>query len=418
VTVILENLLIIFLVLRFLQHLFEQLLGFLNRKYYRNPQNQKEALDTLKITSEDLQKTLAYSQDKFRFGVFSEWFDVLLAIAFIGLGGLGWVEGLAQSLASPLPLKPMMTGLVFFASLGLLASLLGLPFSLYHTFVIEEKHGFNKQTIKGFFVDRFKGMVLACIMGAIFLGVLLWVMENMGKNWWLYAWAAASFFSILTAWIFPTLLAPLFNKFTPLPEGELKEKILNLSEKIGFKTSGLFVMDASKRSAHGNAYFTGLFGEKRIVLFDTLVEMLNNKQIVAVLAHELGHFKLHHVRWGIVRGIAMTGLFFYILHLCLPLEVFYQSFFLQGVSSYGALIVFGLWFGPIGFLFSPLSSHLSRKNEFAADRFAKKQLGTGEDLSQALLTLREKSHSMPLTHPIFSLFYHSHPPIIERIRAL
>jgi STE24 endopeptidase len=227
-----------------------------------------------------------------------------------------------------------------------------------------------------------------------------------------------SSFSILTAWLYPTFLAPLFNKFKPLEDGELKTKIFDLAERVKFNATGLSVMDASVRSSHGNAYFTGVFGKKRIVLFDTLIEALNVKEVVAVLAHELGHFKLHHVRWMLIRSIAMTGFTFFLLSLALPLEQFYAAFKLQGVSNYGALVVFSLWFGLIDFVLSPIETYLSRRNEFAADAFALSHIEDKNELAHALLKLREKSHSMPISHPWFSGFYYSHPPMMERLQAM
>ena len=201
------------------------------------------------------------------------------------------------------------------------------------------------------------------------LAAVLWLMERMGPSWWLWAWGVTTAFSLFAAWIYPTVLAPLFNKFTPLPDGELKDAILDLARRTGFRAGGISVMDASRRTAHGNAYFTGVFGQKRIVLFDTLLEAMGPREVVAVLAHELGHFKLHHVRWGMARGIATSGLVFFALSLCLPLEAFYSAFSLEK-TAYGALAVFGLWFGLVSFLLQPLENALSRRHEFAADAFA------------------------------------------------
>jgi len=413
-----KTLLAIFLGLKIIQHLFERCLSFLNRRYYLNPSHQNEAKDFLGITKEDLDKTLAYSTDKFRFGKVTEWIDTLTLLIFLALGGLGLIERISISLGSNLPLPSITVGLFFFGIMGFLGVLLGLPFEYYYVFTIEEKHGFNRQTPKEFFKDKVKGLLLGILLGGPILIVILAIMSGLGKNWWFYAWLALSFFSIFMMWIYPTFIAPIFNKFEPLPDGELKEKILTLSKKVEFQTSGLFVMDASKRSAHGNAYFTGLFGKRRIVLFDTLIKMLETNQIVAVLAHELGHFRLHHIRYAMIREIFLTGLLFYLLSLCLPLEVFYDSFHFQGVSNYGALVVFGLWFGPVGLLLKPFKNGISRRNEFAADRFSIKHMGQKDELRDGLLKLREESHSMPITHPVFSLFYLSHPPILERLKAM
>lgn len=409
-------LLVIFLSLRFLQHLAERFLSSLNRQYYSDQSRQAEAQRILGIVPEDMTKTLAYTGDKFTFGRLESWISILVTLVFIGAGGLGWLEQWAIQQSGSV--DSITTGLLFFSALIVLSSLFQLPFDWYRTFSLEEKHGFNRQTKKIFIIDRLKGLLIFAILALPLLGLLLQIMTVSGSAWWIYAWFVMSGFSILTAWLYPTFLAPLFNKFSPLEEGELKESILKLAAKVNFNAAGLSVMDASRRSSHGNAYFTGVFGKKKIVLFDTLVESLSHRQIVAVLAHELGHFKLNHVRWGILRSLAMTGLTFYLLGLCLPLEDFYLAFGLSGITNHGALLVFSIWFGLIGFFINPLESYLSRRNEFAADRFAVENVGGAEDLGQALLKLREKSHAMPITHPWFSMFYYSHPPMIERLSAM
>ena len=214
------------------------------------------------------------------------------------------------------------------------------------------------------------------------------------------------------------MLAPLFNKFSPIEEGDLKEKIFGLAKKISFETSGIFIMDASTRSTHGNAYFTGVFGKKRIVLFDTLVKNLSSNEVVAVLAHELGHFKLKHIRWALIRSILFTGILFYLLSLCIQMKDFYTAFGFETISNYAALVIFPLWFSLISFLLSPLMSFLSRKNEFAADEFAVSTIKNSNDLGSALINLSKSNHSMPLSHPLYSQFYYSHPPIVERLEAM
>jgi STE24 endopeptidase len=307
---------------------------------------------------------------------------------------------------------------MFFAGLGFLSFLLSLPFEIWHTFRLEARHGFNKQTRSGFIQDRVKGILLAVVLGGPLLALVLWIMSQMGPLWWVWAWTALSLFSLFTAWAFPVLISPLFNKFSPLPDGELKAGILELARKIGFRAAGISIMDGSRRTSHGNAYFTGVFGAKKIVLFDTLVSAMTPREVIAVLAHELGHFKLHHIRWSLVRGLLMTGLVFWLLSLALPMTQFYEAFGLAGVSHHGALVVFSLWFGLIEFLMQPLSAAFSRRNEFAADRFAWQHLGQAQDLINALRKLREQSRSMPISHPLFSAVYHSHPPLLERLQVL
>lgn len=383
-----------------------------------DPERQKKALEILGMSGEDMQKTIAYSTDKYKYGVVHAWINITVFFCFLVAGGLGYFENWAMTLAGDYDSNQIIVGLIMFGLLGIVFGIYGIPFDYYETFVIEERHGFNKQTLKGFIIDFLKSFVIGTLLGGLILFSILWIMGKMGDFWWFWAWVAMSVFSILTVFIYPTLLAPLFNKFKPLEDGELKEKINSLAEKIGFKTAGLFVMDASKRTTHGNAYFTGLFGKKRIVLFDTLIESLSVNEIIAVLAHELGHFKLKHIRWALIRGIFFTGIIFYLLSLCLPLEIFYQAFKLQGTSNYGALIVFSLWFGLLDFFLEPISTYISRRNEFAADKFANEKIENTKDLGTALLKLREKSHSMPITHPLYSAIYYSHPPLIERLKKM
>ena len=409
----------IFLVLRVLQHLFEHYLSRLNRAYYLNDERRRVAADTLGIDSQQMASTLNYTEDKYRFGIISGWVSLLATLVFIGFGGLGWVESLAGHMAIALDGGDIVHGLLFFAVLGLASTILSLPFSYYKTFHLEERHGYNRQTLKGFAFDLLKGLLLAVILGGLLVSAILWIMSAAGSLWWLWAWVAMTGFSLLSAWLYPTYLAPLFNKFTALTDGDLKQGIDRLAERIGFRADGVFLMDASTRSSHGNAYFTGVGAKKRIVLFDTLVEAMSVKEVIAVLAHELGHFKLKHVRWALIRGTLMTGLTFFLLSRVLPLELFYEAFGLAGISSYGALVVFGLWFGLLDFVLQPLMNELSRRNEFSADAFATANLdGDTSLLASALLKLREKSNAMPLAHPWYSKFYHSHPPLMERLAAM
>jgi len=408
----------LFVSLRLGQMAVERFLSTLNRSYYSSAERQRLASQMLGISDAAMQKSLAYSNDKFIFARVAGTLSLACTLAFLIVGGLGVLENLAQKGSQLTFPSELVTGLYFFGLLGLLSSVFSLPFDYYRTFVLEQKHGFNRQTPRGFWVDRLKGLILAVALGAPILSLLLWLIQAAGTWWWLYAWVALSAFSVLTAWLYPTFLAPLFNKFTPVTDEGLKQGIETLAAKVGFRTAGISIMDASQRSSHGNAYFTGVFGKKRIVLFDTLVQAMAPHQVVAVLAHELGHFKLHHVRWSLIRGVLATGLIFYLLSLCLPMTIFYQSFGLSGVSAHGALVVFSLWFGLLDFALQPIGNAISRRNEFAADRFATEHTGSAHELGSALLKLRETSAGMPLSHPLFSAFYHSHPPLLERLTAL
>lgn len=411
------KLLLLFVLLKIAKTLAESVLSFMNKSYYSDESRQVRAQKVLGIESAEFSKIVSYTRDKFVYGFVSAWLNVAILLAFITLGGFTFLEGTALKLAGLWEGGAIVTGLSFWALLGVLSFVWELPFELYFIFRIEEKHGFNRQTLKSFLSDKMKGIVMGTILGGGLLALVLFVMEA-GSNWWLWAWGVTSFFGVLVSWMYPTVLAPIFNKFTPLPDGELKEQITSLAARVEFKLGDIFIMDASKRSSHGNAYFTGLFGKKRIVLFDTLVETLNPGEIVAVLAHELGHFKLNHVRVGLFRSIALMGLLFYAMSLVKPLIPFYEAFGLEGVSNYAALVVFGLWYGLVDFFFTPIISWLSRRNEFAADAFAKLHMDGYESLAQALVKLQKTNQSMPLAHPLFSRFYYSHPPLLERLDAL
>ena len=408
-------LLAVYLVLRLLRETIETLLSLANRRYAVEPRRLADAGHVLGVAPEDMAKAVAYSGDRHRFALVTGWVETCLELAFLAAAGLALVERWATALVPGH--GPIATGLVFFALLGLASGLLSLPIELYSTFHIEQKHGFNRQTLRGFFLDRLKALAVGVLLGGPLLAGLLWVMQRMGASWWLWAWALLVAFNLFAAWIYPSLLAPLFNRFAPLPEGELRDGIFELARRTGFRAGGIFVMDASRRTAHGNAYFTGVFGQKRIVLFDTLVQAMGAREVIAVLAHELGHFKLHHVRWAILRGFAWSGLVFFVLSRLLPIDAFYAAFALER-SSHGALVVFGLWFSLVSFLLQPLSNAISRRHEFAADSFAVRNGTRAVELGSALRKLREQSRMLPVTHPLFSRVYHSHPPLLERLRAL
>ncbi len=413
-----KNILVVFIVLKILRLTIEIFLGFMNRKFYLNSANQVRAKEVLKVSEEDWSKTVHYTNSKFIFNLWSNLITSAVVLIFIYHQYLGFVQNFAVDFAQKNALGTIFEGLLFFAILGALSFVLQLPFEIYSTFGLEKKFGFNKQTPIGFILDKCKMIVLSVLLGGLLVSGLLWVMERLGQYWWIYAWGLMTFFSLLVAYLFPVVLAPLFNKFKPLESGELKEALDKLATKIQFKTSGISVMDASKRSTHANAYFTGLFGAKKIVLFDTLLHSLSTAETVAVLAHELGHFKLGHVRSSLIKSVVISGVTFYLLSLALPHLEFYQAFGLQTAVHYAALTTFSLWFGAVDFFLTPIASYFSQKNEFAADQFAKDNIGSGVDLGAALLKLRQKSFAMPLTHPLYAKIYYSHPPLLIRLEEL
>lgn len=414
------TILAIYVTARIVQFFAERYLANLNRRYYSDPGHQEQAQKVLGISPAEMAKAFEYSTDKFTFGQVSGALQLVAFLAFVVTGGIGAVETVAQSAANLIGFgdQPIVVGLSFFAILSLLGMLLSLPFEYYFNFVVEEKHGFNKQSVATFFGDKLKGLLVGCLLGGPLLALVLYLMASAGSLWWLYTWLAVFGFSLLMAYIYPEFLAPIFNTFRKIDEGELKAKLFALAKKVDFDAGEISIMDASKRTSHGNAYFTGVFGQKKIVLFDTLIESMSIPQIIAVMAHELGHFKLNHIRWNLVRGFFMTGITFFILSLCLPYAPFYEAFGMAGVSHYGALAVFSILFGPISFLFQPFSNLFSQKYEFEADAFALEHIENKAELSEALLKLREKSQVMPISHPLFSKVYLSHPPLMERLKAM
>ena len=366
-----------------------------------------------KISIEDHRKAADYTTTKVRFGRWPLIYDALLLLAWTFGGGL---ELLDQNWRQ-LEMDPVYTGIAVILSLMLIASLLELPFSIYSTFVIEERFGFNRTTAKTFIIDIFKGMLLALLLGMPLIWVVLWLMEKSGELWWLYAWVVWTGFSLFIAWAYPTWIAPIFNKFTPLEEGETLNRINSLLKRCGFNSKGIFVIDGSKRSSHGNAYFAGFGKNKRIVFFDTLLNSLDNDELEAVLAHELGHFKRKHILKGMLLTITTTLLGLWVLAWIMQHDWFYNSLGVSTASTYMALILFSLVVPVFTFLLHPLMSMFSRKNEFEADAFAAEQ-ADANNLIKALVNLYKENASTLTPDPLYSAVYDSHPPAPVRIAHL
>ena len=347
---------------------------------------------------------------------------VLLLILTLG-GGLNALNLFWSNWFS----DPLLQGMIFILGTVLLMGLVEIPINYYRTFVIEKKFGFNKMTHSMFFVDLIKQGLLGILLGLPLLFGALWLMEKTGANWWLYVWLMWVGFNLIILSVYPTWIAPLFNKFTPLEDASLKARIEQLMQKCGFKSSGLFVMDGSRRSSHGNAYFTGFGKNKRIVFFDTLLSHLNPPEIEAVLAHELGHFKRNHVIKRILLTFTMSLVFLWLLGYLMNQDWFYQGLgvfssneALANISSHStamALLLFFLVMPTFTFLFQPLSSLYSRKHEFEADAYAVEKASAG-DLIQALVKLYQDNAATLTPDPLHSAFYDSHPPASVRIARL
>ena len=302
--------------------------------------------------------------------------------------------------------------------LSLIISLLHLPINIYTVFVIEQRFGFNHTTLKLWATDLIKSLLLSCLLLASLLYVILWFMEASGRLWWIYAFLSVSLFQLSLIYIYPIWLAPLFNKFTPLTDGPLKTAIDSLCHRLRFDLAGVSVMDGSKRSAHANAHFTGFGRNRRVVLFDTLIDSLKIHEVVAVLAHEIGHAKRGHIKRSVAVSLACMLPCFWAISKLMLYPPLFQAFGFDHTSNHAALVVFVFATGPIMYLLSPLFSLLSRRFEYEADRFVVEALGKHDDLAGALLTISKKSLSNINPHPWYSFFHYSHPTLVERIQAM
>ncbi len=366
-----------------------------------------------KITLKEHQKAADYTTTKTRFGRLPLFYDAALLLIWTLGGGLEWLD---QSIIA-MEFSPIMTGITVMLAFMLISSALDLPFSIYTTFVIEEKFGFNKTTVKTFIIDMVKGSALGLAIGVPLLFAILWLMEQMGDMWWIYTWVLLSGFSILMMWIYPTWIAPIFNKFEPLEEGDTLSRIKGLLERCGFSSDGVFVIDGSKRSSHGNAYFSGFGRNKRIVFYDTLLKMLSDDELEAVLAHELGHFKKKHIIKSILISFATTFIGLAILAWLKNNEWFFNALEVSTPSNYMALLLFTMVSPVFTFVLSPIMSLFSRKNEFEADAFAAEQTDA-QYLIKALVGLYRENASTLTPDPVYSAFYDSHPPAPVRIAHL
>ena len=361
----------------------------------------------------DHRKAADYTAAKVRIGLAEIVVDALVLLALTLGGVLGWID---QALRDGLG-SGYLHGLALFACAGLLGFVIGLPASLYRTFVIEARFGFNKLTWPLWLADLAKGAALTVLIGGPLLLAVLWLMDAMGKNWWFYVWLVWLATNLLILFLYPTVIAPLFNKFTPLEDAALKQRIEALLARCGFASSGLFVMDGSKRSAHGNAYFTGFGRSKRIVFFDTLLEKLAPQEIEAVLAHELGHFRHRHVIKRIALSAALSLAFLWLLGQIIDQPWFFDGLKVGAGGTAMGLLLFSMVLPVFLFPLAPLTSSLSRKHEYEADAYAAQQTAAG-DLITALVKLYRDNAATLTPDPLHSLFHDSHPPASQRIARL
>ena len=363
-----------------------------------------------KVPLADHHKAADYTTTNTRIGMLDLAYGSLLLLGWTLGGGLEWLDSSWRAAG----LQPVFTGIGVILSAMVIMTLLELPFSLYHTFVVEERFGFNRSTLKVFIIDLLKNALLLLVIGVPMIALALWIMEASGGLWWLYVWAVWMAFSLIMFWAYPAVIAPLFNKFSPLDNEALKQRIQALMDKCGFRSKGIFVMDGSKRSGHGNAYFTGVGSNKRIVFFDTLLESLEPQEIEAVLAHELGHFKLKHIQKRLLSTFALSLAALALLGWLAEQNWFYQGLGVSQPSSWMALMLFMMVLPVFTFFIQPVMSLLSRKHEFEADAYAVQQ-SSGTDLIHALVKMYRENASTLTPDPLYSAFHDSHPPAPVRI---
>ncbi len=391
--------------------LLETTLSILNLKAQPTvlPDEFKDIYDTEKYS-----QTLNYHKSTTSFSLIEKGFSTILMLLFLLLGGFDYIDITARSFGY----GQIISGLIFVGLLMGLSFLVSLPFQIYSTFIIEEKYGFNRTTVKTFILDNIKGIILSVLLGGSLMAGILWFFTATGSLAWLYCWIGTTIFFFIVQLIAPVFIMPLFNKFLPIEEGELKNRINQYATEQDFTLQGIFTMDGSKRSSKLNAFFTGFSKFRKVVLFDTLIDKLTTNEIIAVLAHEIGHAKLKHIWKSLFLFTIQSGLMFYILSLFLAREDFSLAFGMSNPSVYASLFFFSYLFSPINLVVSIVFNKLSRKYEYEADEFAAKTTGESSSLITALKTLTKENMATICPHPLYVLFYYSHPPLKDRIKSL
>lgn len=365
------------------------------------------------LTSEKIQESKKYQKENYRFGLVSGLFSFALTILFISLDWFGVIDTWVKTFG----IAPLLESVVFFALIFIGSDILSLPFKYYGTFVIEEKFGFNKSTVKTFFSDKLKGYLISILIGGGLLLLFLWLVHLMGINFWWIFWIVATVFLVLVNLFYTALILPLFNKLTPLADGEIKDKILRYAQSVNFPLDNIFIMDGSRRSSKANAFFSGFGTRKKVVLFDTLLEQHTPDELVAVLAHEVGHYKKKHIILSMVLSILQIGLLLFLLGQFIFNEPISMALGGQVWSTQLNIIGFTMLFSPVSTILDIGMNWLSRKNEFEADHYAKTTFA-GKPLAEALKTLSVKTLSNINPHPWYVFVNYSHPPLLERLKKL
>ena len=392
------------------QFLMETVLDYLNSRKFQDP-IPEELQDV--FDNKEYLKSQAYKKDNYKFSILSSSFSIVLTLGFLIFGGFEWIDLLTRNITE----NPILMALLFFGIIMIGSDIITTPFSYYQTFVIEEKYGFNKSTRKLFFIDKIKGWLMMAILGGGMLSMIIWFFQFAGNNFWIYALVLIAIFTVFMNLFYSRLIVPLFNKQIPLEDGSLKSKIENYTNKVGFKLQNIFVIDGSKRSTKANAYFAGFGKEKRVTLYDTLIQDLEEEEIVAVLAHEVGHYKRRHIIINLIISILLTGVTLFILSLFINNPEFSYAIGVTKPSFHAALICFGILYSPISEITGLVMNILSRKFEYEADDYAKNTY-KALPLINSLKKLSKNSLSNLTPHSAYVFLHYSHPPLIQRIRNL
>lgn len=391
-------------------YLLEQTLDYLNAT--RRSASLPEKLKGI-YNEEKYRQSQEYDKANHKFSMVTSTFNLLVLLLFLSFSGFAYVDEIARSITS----NTIFIALLFFGIIMFASDIINTPFSIYDTFVIEEKFGFNKTTPKIFVTDKLKGWLITAIIGGGLLALIIWFYQQTGRYFWIYAWALVSLFTIFMTMFYTSLLLPLFNKLKPLEDGELKAQITNFCKKVDFQLDNVFVMDGSKRSSKANAFFSGLGKKKKIVLFDTLIDKLSTEEIVAVLAHEIGHYKKKHTLISVISSVLQTGITFYILSLFVGNPVLSKALGAEEASFHLGLVTFGFLYSPISTLIGLFMNIISRKNEYAADQFAAEKFN-GKYLQEALKNLSVNNLSNLTPHPAYVFVHYSHPPLLKRLQCI
>lgn len=405
-----ETIFTIIIAILILDFVFNQTLGYLNSTRFSEvlPDELKGIYD-----AKEYSRSQQYLKANHKFGTLTESVSFLGIMLVLFLGGFAWLDQWVSTWSD----NPVWQAILFFGIIGLVSDILSTPFTVYDTFVIEEKFGFNKTTPKTFILDKIKGWILGALIGGGLLALIVWIYLSTGVWFWLIAWGAITFFSIFMTMFYSNLIVPLFNKQEPLAEGDLRSAIEEFSKKVGFKLKDIYVIDGSKRSSKANAYFTGLGPKKRIVLYDTLIENHTTEELVAVLAHEIGHYKKKHTLTGLAMDVVQTGIVLYILSIFISNPVLSQALGAAEGSFHMGVLAFSILYSPLSTIIGIAMNIISRRHEFAADRYAAVNFD-GNSLKDALKKLSVKNLSNLRPHPAVVFVSYSHPPLLQRLEAI